>query len=330
VRRREVVAGLIAGPALWSAAAWAQPAPQRARRIGVLMSAPDNDPEYVANLNAFQQRLEELGWSRGRNVQIDLRWGGGGQAQVHRGAVELVGLAPDVLIAPGSAAAGPALQATRSIPVVFMIVPDPVGAGFVESLSRPGGNATGFASFDYSIGGKWVELLKDITPSLRRVGVLRDPDITAGIGQWSVIQAVAPLMGLEPSPINVRVASDVEQAIRGLAQAGNAGLIITSGAGPFRHRDLIVRLAAEHQLPAIYYAKTFVTSGGLISFGADRMDHFRRAAEYAHRILNGESPADLPVQSPAKYELVLNLKTAKALGLALPQSLLARADEVIE
>jgi putative tryptophan/tyrosine transport system substrate-binding protein len=266
VRRREVVAGLIAGPALWSAAAWAQPAPQRARRIGVLMSAPDNDPEYVANLNAFQQRLEELGWSRGRNVQIDLRWGGGGQAQVHRGAVELVGLAPDVLIAPGSAAAGPALQATRSIPVVFMIVPDPVGAGFVESLSRPGGNATGFASFDYSIGGKWVELLKDITPSLRRVGVLRDPDITAGIGQWSVIQAVAPLMGLEPSPINVRVASDVEQAIRGLAQAGNAGLIITSGAGPFRHRDLIVRLAAEHQLPAIYYAKTFVTSGGLISF----------------------------------------------------------------
>jgi ABC-type uncharacterized transport system substrate-binding protein len=288
------------------------------------------DAEYVSNIDVFRHRLEELGWSESRNLQLDIRWGGSGQADVHRNARELVGLAPDVIVAPGSAAAGPALQATRSIPVIFMIVPDPVGAGFVESLSRPGGNATGFASFDYSIGGKWVEMLKDVMPSLRRVAVLRDPDITAGIGQWSVIQAVAPLMGIEPIPINVRSAPDVEQAIPGLARAGNAGFIVTSGAGTFRNREAIVRLAAEHKLPAIYYAKTFVESGGLMSFGADRVDHFRRAADYVDRILDGERPADLPVQLPTKYELVLNAKTAKALGLTIPPTLLARADDVIE
>jgi putative tryptophan/tyrosine transport system substrate-binding protein len=330
MRRREVIAGIAIVPAALSARATAQPAERFRRRIGVLVSAPAGDPEYVSNLTAFRHRLEELGWSEDRNLRIDLRWGGQGPAHVHGNAVELVGLVPNVIVAPGSTSAGAALQATRSIPIVFMIVPDPVGAGFVESLSRPGGNATGFASFDYSIGGKWVELLKEVTPNLKRVGVVRDPDITAGIGQWSVIQAVAPLMGLEPRPINVRLGSDVEQAIPALAQARDAALIITSGAGPFRHRDLIVRLAAEHKLPAAYYAKTFVTSGGLMSFGADRTDQFRRAAEYAHRILNGESPADLPVQSPAKYELVLNLKTAKALGVAIPSTLLARADEVIE
>jgi putative tryptophan/tyrosine transport system substrate-binding protein len=274
--------------------------------------------------------LEELGWSEGRNLLIDIRWGGGGQAHVHRNAVELVGLAPDVIVAPGSAAAGPALQATRSIPVIFMIVPDPVGAGFVESLSRPGGNATGFASFDYGIGGKWLELLKEIGPGVKRVGVLRDPDITAGIGQWSVIQAVASMLGLEPSPINARAASDIEKAIEALARSGNAGLIITSGAGPVRNRDLIVRLAAEHKLPAIYYAKAFVTAGGLVSFGADRIDQFRRAAEYADRALKGVAPSDLPVQTPTRYELVANLKAAKATGVTIPQSILARADEVIE
>jgi putative ABC transport system substrate-binding protein len=294
------------------------------------VSAPANDPEYVALLDAFRQRLEELGWSDGRNVRIDLRWGGGGQAHVHRNALELVGLAPDVIVAPGSAAAGPALQATRTVPVVFMIVPDPVGAGFVESLSRPGGNATGFASFDNSIGGKWLELLKEIAPSIKRVGVLRDPDITAGIGQWSVIQAVAPMLGLEPSPINARGAPDIEQAMAALAQSGNAGLIITSGAGPVRNRDLIVRLAAEHKLPAVYYAKAFVTAGGLISFGVDRIEQFRRAADYAHRILKGESPADLPVQQPTKLEMVINLGAARAIGVVFPTSLLARADVVIE
>jgi putative ABC transport system substrate-binding protein len=328
MRRREFIAllGMTAG---WPVAARAQQG-ERVRRVGLLVSAPADDPEYVALLDAFRQRLEELGWIEGRNVRIDLRWGGGGQAHVHRNALELVGLAPDVIIAPGSAAAGPALQATRSIPVVFMIVPDPVGAGFVESLSRPGGNATGFASFDYGIGGKWLELLKEIGPGVKRVGVLRDPDITAGIGQWSVIQAVAPMLGLEPSPINARAASDIEKGVEALARSGNAGLIITSGAGPVRNRDLIVRLAAEHRLLAIYYAKVFVTAGGLMSFGADRIDQFRRAADYADRVLRGEQPADLPVQAPAKYELVLNLRTANALGLTIPPTLLARADEVIE
>jgi putative ABC transport system substrate-binding protein len=244
--------------------------------------------------------------------------------------MELVALSPDVILAPGSSAAGPALRATRDVPVVFTIVPDPVGAGFVDSLSRPGGNATGFASFDYGIGGKWLDLLKEISPDVKRVGVLRDSDITAGIGKWSVIQAVAPMLGLEPSPINLRDTLDLEHALAAFARSANGGLIITSGAGPVRHRDLIVRLAAEHKLPAIYYAKAFVTSGGLISYGADRIDQFRRAADYVNRILRGERPADLPVQAPTKYELVANLKTAKALGLTIPQSLLARADEVIE
>jgi putative ABC transport system substrate-binding protein len=216
------------------------------------------------------------------------------------------------------------------VPVVFTIVPDPVGAGFVDSLSRPGGNATGFASFDYNIGGKWLELLKEIAPRVKRVGVLRDPDITAGIGQWSVIQAVAPMLGLEPSPIDARAAADLERVITALARSGNAGLIITSGAGPVRHRDLIVRLATEHKLPAIYYAKAFVTAGGLVSFGADRIDQFRRAADYADRILKGVAPSDLPVQAPTRYELVANLKAAEAIGVTIPQALLARADEVIE
>src|SRR5215207_8103875 len=326
MRRRDVMAGLVTAPAVWGVHAFTQPA-ERVRRIGILVSAPTDEPEYIGLLKAFRERLAELGWTEGRNLRVELRWGGGGQAHVQTGAAELVGLGPDVIIAPGSAAAGAALQATRSIPIVFMIVPDPVGAGFVESLSRPGGNATGFASFDYGIGGKWLELLKEIGPGVKRVGVLRDPDITAGIGQWSVIQAVAPMLGLEPSPINARAASDIEKAIEALARSGSAGLIISSGAGPVRNRDLIVRLAAEHKLPAIYYAKAFVTAGGLVSFGADRMDQFRRAAEYADRILKGVAPSDLPVQAPTRYELVANLKAAKASGVTIPQTILARADE---
>ncbi len=234
------------------------------------------------------------------------------------------------VLAPGSAAAGPALQATRSIPVVFMIVPDPVGAGFVESLSRPGGNATGFVSFDYGIGGKWLELLKETAPGIKRIAALRDPDITAGIGQWSVIQAVAPMLGLEAIPVNARAASDIEQSMIALARSGNAGLIVTSGAGAVRNRDLIVKLAAEHKLPAIYYAKAFVIAGGLMSFGADRLEQFRRAADYVDRILKGERPADLPVQAPSKYEFLINLRTANALGLMIPLTLQAQADEVIE
>ena len=323
------MAGLVTAPAVWGVHAFAQPA-ERVRRIGILVSAPTDEPEYIGLLKAFRERLEELGWTEGRNLRVELRWGGGGQAHVQTGAAELVGLGPDVIIAPGSAAAGPALQATRSIPVVFMIVPDPVGAGFVESLSRPGGNATGFVSFDYGIGGKWLELLKETAPGIKRIAVLRDPDITAGIGQWSVIQAVAPMLGLEAIPVNARAASDIEQSMIALARSGNAGLIVTSGAGAVRNRDLIVKLAAEHKLPAIYYAKAFVTAGGLMSFGADRLEQFRRAANYVDRILKGERPADLPVQAPSKYELVVNLKAANALGLTIPPTFLARADEVIE
>ena len=327
MRRREVIALL--GAVALPAAARAQQG-ERVRRVGVLVTAPANDTEYPTLLEAFRERLDELGWSEGRNLTIEIRRGGAGPEGVRKTAHELVALAPDVIMSAGSSATGALLQVTRSVPVVFTIVPDPVGAGFVESLARPGGNATGFASFDYGIGGKWLDLLKEIAPSVKRVGVVRDPDITAGIGQWSVIQAVAPMLGLEPSPINVRVAPDVEQAIPALARSGNAGLIVTSGAGPRRHRDLIVRLAAEHKLPAIYYAKAFVTAGGLMSFGADRIDQFRRAADYASRILNGEKPADLPVQAPTKYELVANMRTATALGLTIPPTLLARADEVIE
>jgi putative ABC transport system substrate-binding protein len=232
MKRREVVKGLVAAPAVWSTGAWAQPT-ERVRRIGVLVSARAGDAEYVALLRAFRQRLEGLGWSEGRNLRIDLRWGGEGPDDVRKGAAELVGLRPELIVAPGSAAAGPALQATRTIPIVFTIVPDPIGAGFVENLSRPGGNATGFASFDYSIGGKWVEMLKEISPGLKRVGVVRDPDITAGIGQWSVIQAVAPLLGLEPSPITVRAGSDVEQAIPALRGPGMPGSSSPQAPGLF-------------------------------------------------------------------------------------------------
>jgi putative ABC transport system substrate-binding protein len=329
MRRRAVIKGLVTAPAFWSGRAWAQQS-ERPRRIGVLVSARPEDPEYLTLLGALRRRLEELGWTEGRNLRIDLRWGGEGPDDVRKGAADLVSLEPDLIIAPGSAAAGPAIQATRVIPIVFTIVPDPVGAGFVDTLSKPGGNATGFASFDYSIGGKWVEILKEVSPALKRVGVVRDPDITAGIGQWSVIQAIAPLLGLEPSPITVRAEADVEHSIPALARSGNAGLVVTSGAGPFRNRNAIVRLAAEHKLPAVYYARAFVAAGGLVSFGADRTDQFQRSAEYAARILKGELPAELPVQTPAKYELVLNVRTAKQLDFAIPQTLLARADEVIE
>jgi putative tryptophan/tyrosine transport system substrate-binding protein len=328
MKRREFIAGV--------AAAVAMPLDARAqqsdgvRRVGVLVTALMSDSEYPALIDALRQRLQELGWSDGRNLKLEIRWGGAGPEGVRKNALELVALAPDVIVSAGSSATGPALQATRTVPVVFTIVPDPVGAGFVDSLAQPGGNATGFTSFDYSIGGKWLELLKEVAPGVKRVGVLRDSDITAGIGQWSVIQAVAPMLGLETSPINVRDAPDLEQALSAFGRRPNGGLVVTSGAGPVRHRDLIVKAAAEHKLPAIYYAKVFVTSGGLMSYGANRADQFRRAADYADRILKGAKPADLPVQAPTKYELVANLKAAKAVGLTIPQSLLARADEVIE
>jgi putative ABC transport system substrate-binding protein len=273
--------------------------------------------------------LQQLGWTDGRNVQIDTRWAGGNANDIRRHAVELAGLSPEVILANGSAAVAPLLQATRAVPIVFVVVPDPVGAGFVESLARPGGNATGFTPFEYGIGVKWLELLKQIAPRVTRAAVLRDASLTSGTGQFAAIQAVAPSLGTEASPIGVSDAGEIERAVTAFARS-NGGLIVTGSALTAVHRDLIVTLAARHKLPAVYNGRFFVTGGGLISYGADLIDLYRRAAGYVDRILKGEKPADLPVQAPTKYELVINLKTAKALGLDVPDSVLARADEVIE
>ena len=271
-----------------------------------------------------------MGWTIGRNVRIDTRWATANAADIRRHAAELVALAPDVILAHGDSTVGPLLQATRTVPIVFPIVADPVGAGFVDSLARPGGNATGFMNFEYSMGGKWLELLKQIAPGVTRVAVLRDPTIPAGIGQFGVIQAVAPSLRVEVNPVNMRDAGEIERAVAAFARSGNGGLIVTASASAVLHRDLIVTLAARHKLPAVYFERSFVAAGGLISYGPDRIDQYRQAAGYVDRILKGEKPADLPVQAPTKYELVINLKTAKTLGLTVPPTLLARADEVIE
>jgi len=271
-----------------------------------------------------------LGWVDGRNLHVDVRWSGGNEDDVRRQAADLAASGPDVILANGSAAAGPLLQVTRTIPVVFAIVPDPVGAGYVESLARPGGNATGFSSFEYGISGKWLELLKQIAPGITRAAVMRDPAISGGIGLFGAIQSVAPSLGVDVTPINVRDAEDIERQIARFARPSDSGLIVTGSALAVHHRDLIVTLAAGHKLPTIYFTGLFVAAGGLISYGPDFLDQFRRVAGYVDRILKGEKPADLPVQAPVKYELVINLKTARALGLDLPASVLARADEVIE
>jgi putative tryptophan/tyrosine transport system substrate-binding protein len=327
--RRRAFISLLGGAATWPLAARAQQG-ESMRRIGVLMSTSADDPEGHARLGAFQQGLQQSGWTIGRNVRIDSRWPAGDSERLRRYAAELVALSPDVILATGSAAAGPLLQATRTVPVVFVIVPDPVGAGFVNSLSRPGGNATGFIQFEYGISGKWLELLKQIAPAVTRAAILRDPAISAGIGQFGAIQAVAPSVGVEVSPVNVRDADEIERAITDFARSANAGLIITGSALAVVHRHLIITLAAKHRLPAVYFQRILVADGGLISYGADTLDQYRRAVSYVDRILKGEKPADLPVQSPTKYELVVNLKTAKALGLEMPATVLARADEVIE
>ncbi len=329
MRRREFIAALGGAVVAWPLAARAQQG-EHVRRIGVLLSVATDDPEYPTLLGAFLHGLQELGWSDGRNLKVEVRWGGGSAEGTRKHAVELVALAPDVIVAPGGASTAPLLQATRSIPVVFTIIPDPVGAGFVDSLARPGRNATGFTSFEYGIGGKWLELLKEVAPGVTRVGVLRDPANPVGIGQWDAIQAAAPASGVEASPIDLRDALEIERDLVAFARSANGGLVVTSGAPSVRHRDLIVGMAAEHKLPAIYYAKSFVARGGLISYGADRTDQFRSAAGYVDRILKGEKPADLPVLTPTEYELAVNLKTARTLGLTVPPSLLARADEVIE
>jgi len=326
--RRKFIA-LIGGAAAWPLAARAQQG-EPMRRIGALMSTAADDPEGQARIAAFQQGLQQFGWTIGRNVRIDSRWPVGDSERTRRYAAELVALAPDVILATGSAAAAPLLQATRTVPVVFVIVPDPVGAGFVNSLARPGGNATGFIQFEYGISGKWLELLKQIAPGVTRAAILRDPAISAGIGQFGAIQAVAPSLGVEASPINVRAADEIERAVADFARAPNGGLIITGSALAIVHRHLIIALAAKHRLPAVYFQRTLVADGGLISYGADVLDQYRRAASYVARILKGEKPADLPVQTPTKYELVINLKTAKALSLEIPSSVLARTDEVIE
>ena len=300
------------------------------RRIGVLLPAAADDPEFQARVGAFLQGLAQLGWTIGRNVRIDTRWATANAADIRRHAAELVALAPDVILAHGASTVGPLLQATRTVPIVFPVVADPVGAGFVDSLARPGGNATGFMTFEYSMSGKWLELLKQIAPGVTRAAVLRDPPSPSGTGQFGVIQAVAPSLRVEVSPVNVRDAGEIERAVAAFARAPNGGLIVTASALATLHRDLIITLAARHKLPAVYFERFFVAAGGLISYGPDFVDQYRRAAGYVDRILKGEKPADLPVQAPTKYELVINLKTAKALGLDVPPTLLARADEVIE
>ncbi len=327
MKRREFIA-LLCGAAAWPLPARAQQV-EPMRRIGVLMYLAADDAEAQARLAAFTQALKQLGWNDGRNLRIDTRWATADDIRRH--AAELVALAPDVLVAAtGTATVAPLLQATRTVPIVFVTVIDPVGAGFVATLARPGGNATGFTIYEYGMSGKWLELLKEIAPRVTRAAVLRDPAIASGIGQFATVQAVAPSLGVELSPVDVRDAPEIERAVTAFARSGNGGLIVTASALATRHSDLIITLAARHKLPAVYAGRWFVTGGGLLSYGPDYVDQFRQAAGYVDRILKGEKPADLPVQNPTKFELVINLKTAKALGLEIPPMLLARADEVIE
>jgi ABC-type uncharacterized transport system substrate-binding protein len=328
LKRREFITLLGGAAAAWPLAARAQSG-ERIRRIGVLMYLPADDPEGQARLAALVQALKQLGWSDGRNLRIDTRWATADDIRRH--AAELVALAPDVLVAgTGTASTAPLLEATRTLPIVFVTQIDPVGAGFVASLAQPGGNATGFTIFEYSMSGKWLELLKEIAPRVTRAAVLRDPAVASGIGQFGAVQIVAPSLGVQVTPVDVRDAGEIERALTAFARSLNGGLIVTGTALAFVHRDLIISLANRHRLPAVYWHRRFVASGGLISYGPDTIDPFRRAAGYVDRILKGEKPADLPVQAPTKYELVINLKTAKAHGLDLPTSVLARADEVIE
>jgi ABC-type uncharacterized transport system substrate-binding protein len=329
MRRRELITLLGGAIAGWPLAARAQQG-ERVRRIGILLSARADDPAFQTWLGAFLQGLALLGWTIGRNVRIETRWSGGKADDTRRYAAELVALAPDVLLAHGASTVGPLLQATRTVPIVFPVVGDPVGAGFVDSLARPGGNATGFMVFEYSLTGKWLELLKEIAPSVRRVAVLRDATQGAGTSQFAAIQTAAPSLRMEVNPVNMRDAGEIDRAIAAFARSPNGGLIVTAGSSAYVHRDLIITLAARHRLPAVYPVRYFVTSGGLISYAADYVHYYQRAASYVDRILKGEKPADLPVQAPTKYELAINLKTAKALGLDVPPTLLARADEVIE
>ena len=329
MNRREFIMLLGGAAAAWPLAARAQQG-GRMRRVGVLQNLASDDPAEQARLMAFGQGLQELGWTIGQNVRIENRWSAGDPERIRRNTEEMVALAPDVILASGNAGVAPLLQATRTVPVVFVIVPDPVGAGFVDSLARPGGNATGFIAYEYGLSGKWLEVLKEIAPGVTRAAVIRDPALASGPGQFAAIQSIAPSLGVEVSPVNVRDAGEIERAITAFAHSPNGGLIVTGSALVGIHRHLIIALAARHKLPAVYVERTYVAAGGLISYGSDFLDQYRRAASYVDRILKGEKPADLPVQAPTKYELVINLKTAKALGLNVSPQLLQRADEVIE
>ena len=328
IRRREFIFTLGGAAAAWPLAARAQQG-ERMRRIGVLGLTSD-DPEAPARVAVLAQGLGELGWTVGRNVMIDYRWGGIDAERIRTSATELLALAPQVIVANGSHAVAALLQATRTVPIVFVGLPDPVGAGFVNSLARPGGNITGFLVSEYGMGAKRLELLKEVAPQTTRVAMIRDPTVAAGAGQFGAVQAVAPSVGVELSPIDVRDAGEIERAVTAFARSPNGGLIVVGGPLAALHRDVIIKVAARHRLPAVYAFRHYIHSGGLISYGPDILDQFRRAAGYVDRILRGEKPADLPVQAPTKYDLVLNLKTAKALGLEVPPTLLARADEVIE
>ena len=299
------------------------------RRIGILTSLVVEDRETKDRNAAFVQSLQQLGWIDGQNIRIDFR-GATNADHVRQYAAELVALAPDVILSSGTAVTGPLVQATRTVPIVFVQVTDPVGAGYVTTLSRPGGNATGFMTTEYSMSGKWLELLKEIAPSVKRVAVIRDPSISAGPAQFATVQAMAPSVGVELSPLSIGDAAEIEHSLSSFASGSNGGLIVTASALALAHRDLITTLALRYKLPAVYFQRPFATAGGLISYGPDVIDPYRRAAGYVDRILKGEKPADLPVQAPNKYELVINLKTAKVLGLTMPPTLLARADEIIE
>jgi putative tryptophan/tyrosine transport system substrate-binding protein len=328
MQRRQFIA-LLGGAATWPLAARAQQG-ERMRRIGVLLPASADDARFQTFVGAFLQELQSLGWSIGRNVRIDTRWATANAAAIRRQAAELVALTPDVILAHGASTLGPLLEATRTVPIVFPVTADPVGAGFVDSLARPGGNATGFMAIEYSMGGKWLELLRQIAPGVMRVAVFRDASIPSGNALFGVIQAMAQALKVEVTPVNMRDADEIERVLAAFARAPGGGLIVTGSAQAYNYSDLIITLAARHKLPAVYYEHSLVAAGALMSYGPDFVDQYRQAAGYVDRILKGEKPGDLPVQAPKKYELIINLKTAKALDLTVPPSLLASANEVIE
>jgi putative ABC transport system substrate-binding protein len=329
INRRETIA-LLGGAAAWPLAARAQQQRERIRHVGVLIPGMADDRVFQARVGAFHQGLAQSGWIIGRNVQIEPRWAGAKGDDIRRHAQELVALAPDVILAHGASTVSPLLQLTSGIPIVFAVVTDPVGAGYIESLARPGGNATGFMTTEYSVNGKYLELLKDIAPGITRVAVLRDATQGSGTGAFAVIQAMAPLLRMQATPINLSEASEIEKDVTAFARSPNGGLILPGGGASRLYSDLIIALAARHKLPAIYLDRSYAAVGGLMSYGPDFTDQYRRAAEYVDRILKGEKPADLPVQAPVKYDLVINLKTAKALGLDVPATIYARADEIIQ